>query len=399
MIPLFDNIEFIEEPNPQIIQLIREITSLVGDATLVYEHAINFLLEYSGTPSTFKSYRAEIEKFLYWCWRVERLSITEIDKTNLRKYLDFLKSPGREHVGRPTNTRFTTNKQTGLRVPNEKWRPYVQTKDIYTFTKKSLQVTLSALSRFFDHLIDEDYCERNPAAILKRKNEFKVIRQNDDEDIDYLTHEQWKQLLTFIDKDKSIEGIRNRFMVILMYSAYPRISEISQRPAHLPLMTDICTLPQHNAFVFKVPISKGHKGRNITLSDQVKEEFKLYRTALGLSPLPQKNEYTPLFPRISKGKPSFTGLGIRRIREIIDALFEALSEECYELGRENDGNTFKNATPHWLRHTGISHDINIHGRSLTDVRDDAGHDSVETTSKYIHSSIRERYESVKNKQL
>jgi integrase len=151
--------------------------------------------------------------------------------------------------------------------------------------------------------------------------------------------------------------------------------------------------------VFKVPISKGHKGRNITLSDQVKEEFKLYRTALGLSPLPQKNEYTPLFPRISKGKPTFTGLGIRRIREIIDALFKTLSEECYELGRENDGDTFKSATPHWLRHTGISHDINIHGRSLTDVRDDAGHDSVETTSKYIHSSIRERYESVKNKQL
>lgn len=399
MIPLFDNVEYIEQPNPHIIKLIREITDFVNDAALVYEHAISFLLEYSGTPSTFKSYRAEIEKFLYWSWRVENWSIRDIDKTNLRKYLEFLKAPDQEHVGRPTNTRFTMNKDTGLREPNENWRPFVKTKEVYTFTKKSLQVTLSALSRFFDHLIDEDYCERNPAAILKRKNEFKVIRQNDDEDIDYLTYDQWKQLLAFTEKDKSVEGIRNRFMVILLYSAYPRISEISQRPAHLPLMSDIGTLPQHNAFVFKIPISKGYKGRNITLSDQVKDEFKAYRSALGLSPLPQKNEYTPLFPRISKGKPAFTGLGIRRIREILDDLFKALSQECYELGRESDGDTFRNATPHWLRHTGISHDINIHGRSLTDVRDDAGHDSVETTSKYIHSSIRERYESVKNKRL
>ena len=162
-------------------------------------------------------------------------------------------------------------------------------------------------------------------------------------------------------------------------------------------MTDIRLLPQHNAFVFKIKQSKGFKDRNVTISDAVRIEFKRYRNALNLPSNTEKNELTPLFPIIRSGKFSYKGIGIRRMRDIVNSIFKGMSEHCYENDDELNGDIFSKATPHWLRHTGISHDININKRSLSDVRDDAGHDSIETTSKYIHSSIKERYASTKDK--
>ncbi len=40
----------------------------------------------------------------------------------------------------------------------------------------------------------------------------------------------------------------------------------------------------------------------------------------------------------------------------------------------------RNLTPHSIRHTGITHDINLNGRPLSHVQADAGHDSIDTTS-------------------
>lgn len=395
--PLFDTIDYLDEPNPYITALLNEVEENVSDCRLVYELAVDFLKEYTGSPSTFKSYRAEIEKFLYWCWVHTFYSVSEIDKVKLREYLSFIQHPDANLVGSPSNSRFKLNKQTDIRTPNESWRPFVKTGDVYTFSKRSLHVSLSALSKFFEHLNDEEYCERNPAAILKRKNEFKINKQIDDEDIHYFTQEQWKLLLSHAEKDDSLEGIRNRFLLIFMYSMYPRISEVSVRPSHIPLMADLALLPQHKAYVFKIKQSKGFKDRNVTVSDAVKEEFRLYRAALNLAPFPAKNEMTPLFPIIRSGKITYKGIGIRRMRDVITGIFAQVSDECFENGDAVNGEIFSKATPHWLRHTGISHDININHRSLSNVRDDAGHDSIETTSKYIHSSIKERYASAKDK--
>lgn len=55
--------------------------------------------------------------------------------------------------------------------------------------------------------------------------------------------------------------------------------------------------------------------------------------------------------------------------------------------------------PHAIRHTGITHDINLHGRPLSHVQADAGHDSIDTTSKYLHTSNSERHESAQQKPL
>lgn len=57
------------------------------------------------------------------------------------------------------------------------------------------------------------------------------------------------------------------------------------------------------------------------------------------------------------------------------------------------------ATVHWLRHTGISDDINKNGRPIAHVRDDAGHHSILTTDRYNDVELKARYLSAKGKKL
>ncbi|MFE8730961.1 site-specific integrase, partial [Aeromonas hydrophila] len=42
---------------------------------------------------------------------------------------------------------------------------------------------------------------------------------------------------------------------------------------------------------------------------------------------------------------------------------------------------------------------NLNGRPLSHVQADAGHDSIDTTSKYLHTSQSERHESAQQKPL
>ena len=92
-------------------------------------------------------------------------------------------------------------------------------------------------------------------------------------------------------------------------------------------------------------------------------------------------------------------LGVRRVRELVSEVYSLAAIIAEEHGDLSDAEIISSATVHWLRHTGISHDINHHKRSISAVRDDAGHESIETTNKYIHTSLEERHSSTKNKPL
>ena len=55
------------------------------------------------------------------------------------------------------------------------------------------------------------------------------------------------------------------------------------------------------------------------------------------------------------------------------------------------------ATVHWLRHTSISFDVM--NRPTEHVRDDAGHENITITDRYIEVERIRRHESARNKEL
>ena len=92
----------------------------------------------------------------------------------------------------------------------------------------------------------------------------------------------------------------------------------------------------------------------------------------------------------------------RAVREVVqkcfDASYKTMSKDK-SLGKNatTDAESLREATVHWLRHTGIS--VDIKQRDPHHVRIDAGHSKFETTSNYIQDEEEERHRSAIDKKL
>ena len=89
----------------------------------------------------------------------------------------------------------------------------------------------------------------------------------------------------------------------------------------------------------------------------------------------------------------------RNIRRLIQYCFDKTVDKLRENNFLADADALESATVHWLRHTGISDDINKRGRPIAHVRDDAGHSSSAITDSYNDIELQERYKSAKPKKL
>lgn len=418
-LPLFDSLQYIEDGNPTINHHIASITlNSISDATLIYEYSVDWLLEQRHSENNYKSYRSELTTFLHWAFDVEDISVGEITRRTMSRYVEYCCSPPTELIAYHNVPQFKDDKVIGQRLPNPSWRPFLgkrvdgQEKP-YKISEKALKTKLAILSSFFTFLINEEYTERNPAMMLMKSGRFKSSFQGnvsgeDDEEVKAFTDLQWSYVIStaehMAEEDPEIHK-RTLFLIHLLYGCYLRISEVAARPGFTPTMGQFRRDQKTGVWGFHIPRSKGGKRRTVAVSSQLLESLQSYRKHLNLEPLPTKNEDTPLFIRhkaASHGRAAGVlnaNLGIRQLREEVNAVFQLAADHAHEDGFEQDAREMRELTPHSIRHTGISHDININKRPLSHVQADAGHDSIETTSKYLHTTRIERHESAKNKPL
>jgi integrase len=136
--------------------------------------------------------------------------------------------------------------------------------------------------------------------------------------------------------------------------------------------------------------------REIVVCDEMLTALEKYRKSIGLSPLPSPNEQTPLIQK-EKGLGAISST--RHIRRLIQSCFDKAVEKLKQGGFSVEADSLEKVTVHWLRHTGISDDINKRGRPTAHVRDDAGHSSSATTDRYNDIELIERHRSAKDKKL
>ena len=80
------------------------------------------------------------------------------------------------------------------------------------------------------------------------------------------------------------------------------------------------------------------------------------------------------------------------VHEIVKAIFESTANRLRGQGDVSEGLAarVRKASAHWLRHTAGSHMAN-HDLDLRHVRDNLGHESLTTTSGYLHSADHVRH--------
>ena len=418
-IPLFDSVQYLDDGNAVVNQYIANITmKQVSDAALVYEHAVDWLLEQRHSENNYKTYRSELTTFLHWAFDAEGVSVADISRRVLLRYIDYCTQPPVELVAYRNVAQFVLDKELQERVPNPLWRPFLGKKregleQPYRITDKALKTKLAILSAFFTYLINEEYTERNPAMMLMKNGRFKSGSQNkvmreDDEEMRSFTELQWSYVISTAEKlaqSHQEEHERTLFLISLMYCCYLRISEAAARPGFSPVMGQFRRDNKTGVWGFHIPRSKGGKKRTVAVSNLLLKALKRYRRFLNLTDLPAPNEEIPLFVRHrAAGRGRDVGLlnanlGIRQLREELNDLFNRAADVAEKDGMTQDALEMRQMTPHSIRHTGITHDININGRPLSHVQADAGHDSIDTTSQYLHTSRVERHESAASKPI
>lgn len=378
-----------------------------------YRASLDFLLSYSASPDTFKSYRREVDRFILWLWFIHKDHLDNIKRGDIESYLDFIRNPPLQWIGTERSRRFHI--RDGIREPNESWKPFVVSipksarkrgqeldEKAWKQSSSALKSTMAILRTYFEYLLDEEIVNRNPVAQIKARSR-KATSSQRTVDVKRLTDDQISSLFNAVDSMQIRLGQKQyerlRFILSCMVSMYLRISEIAspgdRQPVHGDFFYRIHAVGsgQEKTWWFRVT-GKGNKEREIPVSDELLEQLKRYRETLGLTPLPSIGDSLPLFQK-DIGKGGLTSS--RHVRSMLQDVFDTASLQLRNDGRQDDADALMSCTAHWLRHTGIS--IDVQHRPLSHVRDGAGHASIATTGIYVENDSLEIHKSAQKSSI
>jgi len=138
---------------------------------------------------------------------------------------------------------------------------------------------------------------------------------------------------------------------------------------------------------------KGDKERLLPATTELMAELARYRRHYGLAALPYDDETTPLLLPIGGTHRTLTRGAVHLItKQVFDNAIEHLKStgEVHERATER----LRQASAHWLRHTTGSRMMD--GQvDLRYVRDNLGHESISTTSQYLHVDDDDRHRATK----
>jgi site-specific recombinase XerD len=366
-----------------------------------WDWAKDYLLYIARNKSehTYGRFRSEVEKFLLWSFLSAEKPIDSMKKTDILNYADFSFKPPSHWVGLSNVDKFLL--ESGLWRSNKAWLPYRYVahtakpdKKKYRPSQQSLQAMFTGIISFYSFLMDEEQVLGNPAQIAKKDCKL-LIKDAQVKNTLRLDTEQWQFLLhvakEMADADTRFE--RNLFLIAAMKSLFLRISELSERDEWIPQMSHFW-LDSNKNWWLKI-YGKGRKIRDITVPDEFLPYLIRYRSTRGLPDLPGKQDQSPIIEKLR----GVGGMTARQLARLVTQVLDTAADQMEKISGKNAAAIFRDASPHWLRHTGASFEID-RGRALKDVSEDLGHASMATTDTiYVQTVAKNRARSGKTRSV
>ena len=363
-------------------------------------------LKYIGrnkSEHTYMRFRNEVERFLLWSFYIKEKPIDEYRKSDILDYADFCWKPPVSWIGTYNEDRFIFNE--GIFKSNPQWRPYkIQKpksqnnspidKKKYRPSQQTLTATFTGVIAFYKYLMGEEFLFGNPAQIAK-KDCRHFVADAQVKEVKRLTETQWQYVLDtaveMANEDETYE--RSLFIIATMKTLFLRISELSERANWSPEMGHFWE-DENECWWLKV-YGKGRKLRDITVPPDFLPYLVRYRRSRDLSGLPDQNERNVIIEKI-RGQGGMTS---RHLARLVQEVFDNAHKSMKNDEGEEKARKLKEASTHWLRHTGASMEIE-RGRALKDLSEDLGHASMSTTDTvYVQTENKKRAESGKNRKV
>lgn len=395
---------------PEASAFLTQTCKTIPEARDDFIHTQAFLRSYSRkSEATYRSYRNEVERLLLWSWTIAKKTVIQMKRPDLESYFDFIHNPPVSWVSDAVYERFKII--GGESRQNENWRPFTGKiakedrkealnegkgvkvdKEGHTLSHEAMKISYSALSCFYDYLTDEGYAFGNPIPAIRKQSPY-LIKGATSKNIKRLSDLQWEYLLdcakNMADADRNHE--RTLFIIALLKTLYLRISELSDRPYWQPVWKHFWQDNDGNHWL-KV-LGKGNKVRDISVPSALFpfiDRYRDYRSDLS-------ENFGVNSALVAKNRGS-GGMTSRQLRRIVQQAFDMAYDKMLAEGFSEEAKTLREATTHWLRHTGASQDIAT--RPLKHMADDLGHSSMGTTDQvYIQSDMKERARTGKKREV
>lgn len=220
---------------------------------------------------------------------------------------------------------------------------------------------ISALKSILKYCAEEDISLYSVYQEIKRIPQMKVPRMP----VNYMSEIAVKALVDQPDI-KTVKGLRNRMIIILLYDTGARVQElvdIKLRDLHLETKTP-----------FILVTGKGNKSRSIPLMEKTVAHLRNYIKQFHTS---STNETEiPLFYSIRAGKPHM--LSTDTVALMLKNYGKKARKTCHEVPER--------VHPHLIRHTRAMH-LYQSGIPLSYIADFLGHASISTTEIYASANV------------
>lgn len=329
----------------------------VSDADAV----ARWLAEYQDSPQTLRAYRREAKRLLLWL-EDQGIYLNDVDRDALRRFEAFIADPPTAWVGpsRPEN--------------HPDWRPFRA-----ALSPASRRQTLVILQGLFSWLMEAGWVRHNPFRLMRDKARRLNNQQTRIER--YLEGELWDWFWQWLNRPleenatprEQYQRTRLRFVFGFAYLLAPRVSEMAAA-----CMDDFFS--REGRLWWRV-VGKGGKQADVPVPEDFLECLGQWRATLGLTATPGHEEPTPLIRALDGQRKIGDNQLYRLIRQAFSRAAGALESEG---GAPAHIHALRQATPHWLRHTSITHQAQA-GISLHHLAESARHSRLDTTSRYLHT--------------
>lgn len=358
--------------HPAAVSASRNPIEVIHGAIVSDESAIQIFLDSFArkSPNTVRSYEKECWRFLLWL-KAKRHDASPallpgVDVQDINEYLAFLEQP------RVFSENF-------LGAHGWKHQPFRK-----PLTATSIKHCITVLHKLFASLReirtagDEPYCKFNPVKLAHQGN---GAAKAEDDIGQALTEVEWQAVLDAIealprDSDKERRHYhRARWIFQLLYRAYLRREEAAALG-----MSSFEASPEGWSIRL---VGKGNKKAKIIATDKLMAELGVYRRSLGMTLHPCPGEDLPAILALG-GKSGVTAQAIYLICKVI---YGMAAQRMRVLGDTAAAVRLEQATPHWMRHTGVTHAMEA-GVNPRYVQAQARHSSLSVTARYDHKERR-----------
>ena len=342
------------------------------------EAVLAWLARYADSPNTLANSRREAERLLLWALLACGKPLSSLTHEDLLTYQRFLANPLPQAVWVMPEGRRLPRSLPG-------WRPF--SGPLSPVSVRQAMVTINAMLSW---LVQAGYLAVNPLSLSRQRSRAPAPRV-----VRFLEPELWEQVRTTItampqDTPRQAAAYwRARWLFSLLYLCGLRISEVAGNAmGGFFSRTD----PKSGELRWWLQVvGKGNKARLVPATTELMIELTNYRRWLGLPPLPQSGDTSPLvFPvwwsAPTEGAPEWPKpLTRAALHVVIKDVFAMAADGLRQLGPEhhNRATKLEAASSHWLRHTMGSRLAD--SIDLRHVRDTFGHASLSTTSIYLHA--------------